>query len=210
MSVLRISCAISMIIALVFVYSYDWVFMSLATISCCFGVLLLRIDNINAKSIAILILAMSLFEFTSFNYLIPLESDTLPMIWLGTIVYGVQFTLFLSTSFLLLLRVRLTKHFFNQVPHVAPTYAEGLIAFSLFLTAILMALMLIENLLRNAIDLGFNNDFFGVLTKLTIIYDSYEIIAYTLRAILCALLISMLFVVEIDTSKLQEPAEIGS
>ncbi|KID55995.1 hypothetical protein JF50_16895 [Pseudoalteromonas luteoviolacea] len=208
MSLLRISCAAFMIIALIFVYSYDWMFMSFATISFCFGVLLLRIDNINAVSITALILAMSLFEFVSFNYLIPLESETLPMIWLGSIVYGVQLLLFLSTCIVLLLRVRLTKQLFKQTHNIAPTYAEGLIAFCLFMTTMLMALMLIENFVRNTIDLGFTNHFFGTLTHLTVVYDSYEIIAYTLRASICALLISMLFVVEIDTAKLVEQSKV--
>ncbi|KZN33806.1 hypothetical protein N475_19745 [Pseudoalteromonas luteoviolacea DSM 6061] len=188
-------------------YTYDWMFMSFATITSCCCVLFFKKDNINVVSITALVLAMSLVEFFAFSYLIPLESETLPMIWLGSIVYGVQLILFAITCLLLLMRIRLLKLLFHRYRGVAPTYAEGLIALSLFLSSILMGLMFLENVLRNAVDLGFKGEFFGSLTKLTLIYDSYEILAYAFRSITCAFLVSMLFVVEIDTSKLVEPVK---
>ncbi|OCQ21441.1 hypothetical protein A7985_12575 [Pseudoalteromonas luteoviolacea] len=177
--------------------------MSFVTMISCCGVLLYRKDNINAVSITILILVMSILELVAFNYVIPLESDTLPMIWLGSIVYGTQLILFALTCLLILLRIRLLQKLFRCDKTVAPTYAEGLIALSLFLSCILMTLMFIENIIRNAVDLGFQGTFFSALTKLTLIYDNYEILAFSIRASICALIASMLFAVEIDTTKLK-------
>ncbi|KZN33997.1 hypothetical protein [Pseudoalteromonas luteoviolacea] len=176
---------------------------SFITILSCCGVLIYRKDNINAVSVTMLILTMSLLELLAFNYIIPLESETLPMIWLGSIVYGAQLILFACTCLLILMRIRLLQKLFRRNNTIAPTYTEGLIALSLFLSCILMGLMFLENIIRNAVDLGFQGAFFGTLTKLTLVYDSYEILAFSIRSITCALIVSMFFVVEIDTDKLK-------
>ncbi|OHU87032.1 MULTISPECIES: hypothetical protein [Pseudoalteromonas] len=160
-----------------------YLYLTVLTFGVVFGVLK-KDPNITHISAILALVAISEYVIFSYN-IISLGGELDDYLVVGSLVFGVQLAINLIAVFLLICRVQLSKLISKTTSkNIELTAFDGIFHWFFIFAGIINLLALLENVLRNGFDFKY----------LTFIYDIYENLGYTIIALICGTLITMLVV----------------
>ncbi|NOU51714.1 hypothetical protein HG263_14350 [Pseudoalteromonas sp. JBTF-M23] len=154
-------------------------YLSLLGICIAYGAYTKNVNMTHIAGFIFILTALSpvLFETGLINYLTPEENKLLQ----GTIIYGVQFLLSLTTVFILVFRIQLSRLISNS-SNIELTHFDGIFHWLYIYTSLVYLLGMLENIAWSYFE----------MKSWTLIYDNFEGLIYIAWALCCGALLTMM------------------